>query len=43
MPTTSDQQELDAEMERIEQWVDKMRQETGETHIVKHLRAKGLI
>jgi uncharacterized protein (DUF433 family) len=37
------QQELDAEMERIEEWVDKMRQETGETHIVKDLRAKGLI
>ncbi len=37
------QQEIDAEIERIEEWVDKMRQETGETPIVKKLRAKGLI
>ncbi|NES80951.1 MAG: DUF433 domain-containing protein [Moorea sp. SIO2B7] len=36
-------EEIDSEMERIEQWVDKMRQEAGETHIVKDLKAKGLI
>ena len=36
-------QELDADMERRYQYAEKMRLEAGESHLVKKLRAKGLI
>lgn len=37
------QQEIDAEIEKIELWVNQMIQEAEESPITKKLRAKGLI
>lgn len=37
------QKEIDEDMERRYQWVEKMRKEAGESPIAKKLREKGLI
>lgn len=36
-------EELDQDMQRRFEWVEKMRQEAGESTLVKKLRAQGLI